>query len=1076
MITTDHQKEEKVRELHSNEFHVKVESGVSVVLNKTLERDFAAVLLDLTDEPILDPVHKLRNVFPAVPLIAIIPHENSRLEISLLQAGVHDCVHPDELSPAILSRKIRNAIERSRFIENQKKVTGLKTDGECEDAEQRVREQADLMRGILQSMSAHIAVLDSSGTIRAVNSAWEDFAKKHGATNPFQYGVGQNYLKVCMEAKGSEAGIAQRIYEGLKKVLNGDLPSFKFEYSITVQDQKLWFVMQATSLSTHPSGAVVSHFDITDQKIAEHEHRRSEHKLSTIFRMIHSAISLVRVSDGKITDFNDGAIELLGYSRDELQNSTADSLNLIVDASDGYRIQQYLVAEGSIKNVEMKIRRKDGRIRTINVSVELVDFYGEQYMLATAYDITERKEHVEALRLAEQTLRKHSHRQKALNQLGQMALAGRLLEEVMNEAVFLVSTILKTDFCEVLELQPDNTRLLLKAGKGFNLIDVGELSVETGFNSQAGYALLSRKPIVVHNMRREKPFKVAPHLQKEDVMSGLTVIIHSTTGPYGTLSVYTKSERDFSSDETGFLQAAANVLAVVIERSRADEMLRESEERYRTLFEESRDAVFICTVDGRILEINQAGVEMFGYSSQAEMQHLQISEDIYLNPEERTAYRKKIDKEGFIQDYEINMKRKDGQILNILETSTVILDEHGRIVGYRGILRDVTNLKHLQQQLMQSQKMETIGQLAGGIAHDFNNIMMAILSYSEIVSLKITDKNPIYQDVAGIQKAAEQGIALTKQMLAFSRKQILQPVVVDLNQAMGNMEQIIRRLIGEDIELITVYSNNLGKIQVDQGQFEQVILNLSVNARDAMPHGGRLIIETLNREFDENQTIPLPEMQPGSYVMVSVTDTGYGINKKILPRIFEPFFTTKEEGTGFGLSTVYGIVKQSGGHISVYSEVGKGTIFKIYFPRHDKQETISSSVEKIAVSQLKGSEMILLVDDNESVRKAVSALLEMNGYKVFQAGNGKEALEKSRSLMERVDLLITDVVMPQMGGRELATLLSAEKPRTKTLFMSGYSEEAVQLHGVLAPETYFLSKPAQMPELLRKVREILDSN
>jgi PAS domain S-box-containing protein len=513
----------------------------------------------------------------------------------------------------------------------------------------------------------------------------------------------------------------------------------------------------------------------------------------------------------------------------------------------------------------------------------------------------------------------------------------------------------------------------------------------------------------------------------------------------------------------------------ISERRKAEETLKHSEEKFRTLFEESRDTIFISSPDGTILDLNPAGVEMFGYSDKQEILSLDIAQSLFVNPEDRKLYRQTLESNGFVKNYELLMKRKDGRKIWVLETSSAVRDKDGRIVTYRGTNRDVTHLKLLQEQLLHSQKMETIGRLAGGVAHDFNNILMAVSGYCELLLMKMPQTEPLRSDVQEILKAQRQGASLTRQLLAFSRKQILEPKVFDLNVTVSNLENMLQRLIGEDIELTIVTSRNAAMVEADPGQIEQVIMNLAVNSRDAMPRGGRLTIEVSDAELDEEYVREHMDAKPGPHVTLSVTDTGHGMDHETLSHVFEPFFTTKEKekGTGLGLATVYGIVTQSHGSITAYSEPGQGTMFRIYLPRV-RVAGKGAAAEQPAGALAGGSEIILLVDDNEIIRSALGELLKMQGYSILLAGDGKEALEVARKHAGHIDLLVTDVVMPGMSGRELAEQLATERAGIKVLYMSGYTDDAVLRHGILDSGSAFLQKPAPMNTLLRKIRELLD--
>ncbi len=515
-------------------------------------------------------------------------------------------------------------------------------------------------------------------------------------------------------------------------------------------------------------------------------------------------------------------------------------------------------------------------------------------------------------------------------------------------------------------------------------------------------------------------------------------------------------------------------VAQLIERKRAQQELIQSEERYRDMVENAHDIIYSHDLEGNYTSINKAGERITGYTREEALK-LNLAQTVapeYLEKARQMIASKLADEE--VTAYDLEIIAKDGHRVAI-EVNTRLVYQNGVAVGVQGIARDVTERRQLEEQLRQSQKIEAIGRLAGGIAHDFNNLLTAITGYSDLTLRQLQSESPLRRNIEEIKKAGDRAASLTRQLLAFSRKQVLQPKVLDLNAVVSDMEKMLRRLIGEDIELRTALVPELGSVKADPGQIEQMLMNLAVNARDAMPHGGSLLIETENVYLNEGYATRHIAVKPGPYVMLAVSDTGCGMSEETQSRIFEPFFTTKEvgKGTGLGLSTVYGIVKQSGGNIWVYSEVGEGTAFKIYLPRVDEAAQEYKPSHEVEES-LDGAEVILLAEDDERVRGLVRAVLEGHGYRVLEAEDGGAALSVSERHEGLIHLLLTDVVMPKLSGRELADQLAQSRPETKVLYMSGYTDESIVHHGVLDANTPFIQKPFEPEALARKVRELLD--
>jgi two-component system, cell cycle sensor histidine kinase and response regulator CckA len=519
------------------------------------------------------------------------------------------------------------------------------------------------------------------------------------------------------------------------------------------------------------------------------------------------------------------------------------------------------------------------------------------------------------------------------------------------------------------------------------------------------------------------------------------------------------------------------ILAVMdtSELKHKEEALLESEERYRKFFEEDLTAAYVSTADGRLLSCNPAFVRIFGFPSV----EAAITSDLsFLQPksDSRSSIVELIKKHKKIENHRFVLSRCDGKKVHVVMNAVGTFNRQGDMTLLKGYLLDVTDQKNLEEELRQAQKMEAVGRLAGGIAHDFNNLLTAITGYADALEASLKGEDALRRNAEEIKRAAERAAALTNQLLAFSRKQVLRPRVLDLREVITHLEAMLRRLIGEDVELCTEIDDGLWRVKADRGQIEQVLLNLTVNARDAMPRGGRLVIEASNAELDGNYASHHMAVSPGSYVQLAVSDNGMGMTKEVLSHLFEPFYTTKEQGkgTGLGLATVYGIVTQSGGHVWVYSEPGGGTTFKIYLPRAEGEVEEQLPVIQEAIP-IDGTETILLVEDDDMVRNMICETLKQHGYIMLSAANGGEALKLCDECDGAIDLLVSDVVMPGMNGRELAEVLAESFPQMKTLFISGYTDQGIVHNGILDPETDFLQKPFRLETLGRKIRQILDS-
>ena len=525
--------------------------------------------------------------------------------------------------------------------------------------------------------------------------------------------------------------------------------------------------------------------------------------------------------------------------------------------------------------------------------------------------------------------------------------------------------------------------------------------------------------------------------------------------------------------KTGELVGAVVTFLDISDRKRAEQALRQSEEKYRELFENATYGIFRSQLDGALLDVNPALVAMLGYSSKEELLTRNLSRDLYEDPADRRSILDSYGPSGRVSGCEVNWKRKDGKIIVVRISGGAFRRQDGSFSHFEVIVEDITGRRSLEAQFRQAQKMEAVGLLAGGISHDYNNLLGVILGNADL--LLETTPTGVQQHYADqIKKATRRAAELTRQLLAFSRKQILYPVILDLNAVVRDVGKILQRLIGEDVQIVTDLETSLDSTRADRGQIEQILMNLATNARDAMPNGGTFTIRTRNAELGPDDVALHPYAKLGRYVRLSVNDTGVGMTDAILNRVFEPFFTTKPEGrgTGLGLATVYGIVKQSTGYIWVSSAPGAGATFDIYLPRVDeKAPPLVTGLEERS-EYPRGTETILLLEDEESLRQVTCECLTTNGYNVLQAGRGSHAIDVAEQYKGLIALIVSDVVLPDMSGPSVATKVRALHPEAKVLYVSGYAEVPVAQQ-LIAEGAILLQKPLSRGDLLRKVDEML---
>ncbi len=774
--------------------------------------------------------------------------------------------------------------------------------------------------------------------------------------------------------------------------------------------------------------------DITERKKAEEALRRSEERFLLAFENANIGVCLVDLH-GRLMRVNEKMCEIFGYTKEELERMTVNDIAHPEDLNlSPTFIEKATVGEIEHTNFEKRYLHKDGHIVFGQVSSSLVrDGNGfPQYFVSHVQDITERKQAEEALQDSENRY--------------------RTLVENSNDGIALVK--------EDVHLYVNQKFLEIF---GYNHIEeiVGKpISITIHPND--------RDRVVEMNRRRQTKEGGASKYEFKGIRKDGSIVyieVAATKTTYQGEAVSLSYHRD------------------ITDRKKAEEGLLESEARFRDIALSMSDWIWEVDSQGRYVYCSEKVVDVLGYTHE-EILGKTPFDLMPLDEASRISriFEEIVKRQKSIVDLENWNLHRDGRKVCLLTNGVPIFDKTGQLIGYRGVDKDITERKRseeergtLQEQLRQSQKIEAIGRLSGGIAHDFNNILTIISGNAQLSLFDLKQGDPLRENLEEIRRASERAADLTRQLLAFSRKQMMEMKVLDLNLIVQGLDKMLHRLLGEDIALVTVLPEGIGKVKADPGQIEQVIVNLAVNARDAMIEGGKLTIETADVELDEEYARKHIAVIPGRYVMLSISDTGVGMSSEVKDRVFEPFFTTKEQGkgTGLGLSTVYGIVKQSSGNIWVYSEPGQGTTFKIYLPQVDEPLTEEKKAEVVKEIP-RGNETILVVEDEETVRKLAVRLLKGQGYRVLEAPDGGKALLLCEEFKERIHLILTDVVMPGMSGRKLAERLKQIHPEMKVLYMSGYTDNAILHHGILETGINFMQKPFTLENLARKVREVLD--
>ncbi|HWY03882.1 MAG TPA: PAS domain S-box protein [Candidatus Acidoferrum sp.] len=786
-----------------------------------------------------------------------------------------------------------------------------------------------------------------------------------------------------------------------------------------------------------------------------------ERRLQFLEQMFQASPDGLSIADGghRVLLANETFVRMFEYEAAEVVGQPLENLVVPPDRLAESQWVTEALAKGQRITLETQRRKKDGTLLDVSMSCAPLLLDGKMAGFYAGYhDISDRKR-VEALSSALYRVAEKSSSAHDLQQF--FAAVHGIVDELMYARNFYIA--LYDPASELLTFpyfvdEQDAAPSPRKLARGL-----------TDYVIRAGQPLLAT-PEVLQAM--EERGEVARNGSRSLDWMGVPLKVNSHT--FGALVVQTYSKNiRYGERDKEILTFVARQLASAVEIKRNEQALRRSEARYRSLVQSSVYGIYRSSLEGRFLDVNPALITMLGYGSAEEVLLLDPTKDVFAHTEEHTRLIEEFRRSGRLDGIEVQWKRKDGKAITVRISGRAVSSADEPADVLEAIAEDVTDRRVLEDQFRQAQKMEAVGRLAGGVAHDFNNLLMVISGYAEVMLAELEPENVLREKALAIQQASDRATTLTRQLLAFSRKQLLELKVVDVNAIVADMERLLRPLIGENVEFITSLTPEAAHTRADAGQLEQVLMNLVVNAKDAMSTGGTLTIQTEQIVVDENHHRGPTFIRPGHYVMLSVSDTGMGMDKETQSRIFEPFFTTKEKGkgTGLGLSTVYGIVKQSGGYVMVQSEEGRGATFQIYLPRDaGVAEKHSLPVPHAALG---GSETVLLVEDEESVRQLVRETLAAKGYAVMEAENGEDGVALAARHKGKIDLVITDVVMPGMGGRELVKQLAETRRETKVLYLSGYTEDAIVSEGTIESGAAFLQKPFTLQNLSRKVREVL---
>jgi PAS domain S-box-containing protein len=900
--------------------------------------------------------------------------------------------------------------------------TARRTGAALERTGDTLRASEERFRRLFQHSAAGMALVSPGFRFLEVNAA---FCEMLGYAEPELQGMTFQDVTLPEDRPGSAGLVAQ--------VLSGEIEMFHFEKRYLRKDGTVvWGLVSCTLIrdaQDKPLHLVTQIQDITERKRAEEALRESENRYRELFESSSDALFLIDTATDRIVETNDIAAVLYGYTREELRTRTATDMS--AEPEDTHqRTQEARVEPGRVFSIPLRLhRKKDGTVFPVEITARAFVRQERVLLFVSARDITERRRAEEALRDSEE--RHRTVLETAMDGFWMADTEGRVLQ--VNDAICRMTGYSRPE-------------LLAMTISG---LEASETPGETAAHLRA---LMARGEDRFETRQRRKDgsvFEIEVGAQYRAIEGGRIVAF----------------------------------LRDITERKRAEESLRTSEMRLRAVLDSTPFPITLVDVeDSRIDFWSRSALTLFGHTAPAAAEWFQLA---YPDPE----YRREV-----IGRWEsaLELARLSGQAVNAGEYRITCRDGSVRICEiYTAFLadkrvvtfNDITGRKRaeeergtLQAQLAQTQKMESVGRLAGGVAHDFNNLLTVINGYAAFLAERLGVRDPLRGYALEIGKAGEHAASLTAQLLAFGRKQVIAPKAIDVNGIVADAERMLRRLIGEDVELVTRLAPHLGLVMADPDQLHQVIMNLAVNARDAMPTGGRLEISTAAAVVDQAAAAAHPDAAEGRYIRLTVTDTGMGMTEEVRRNVFEPFFTTKErgKGTGLGLAMVYGIVRQSGGWIEVTSEPGLGSSFRIHLPRVDAGMAADEVAPAVANAS-HGNETVLVVEDQEAVRRLARMILQMHGYRVLEAASGAEALGIAGAHAGGIDLLLTDVVMPGMDGRTLSERLRESRPHLPVILMSGYAEDVISSRGGLSGGVAYVQKPFCPNGLAAKVRQMLDS-